>query len=474
MLLRSVPIARLDAAGPSSTTGQSLDDSKRTSQVRIVTCREDVIPWRVERVIVSSMTADGSHSANAYQDRIERHTLDLLRTTPVEVARREGARALRASIPDADDASLACFPEVAIEIALNALIGFADGYSGEDLPRLIMRPPHELEGEVVPGNRGLHDNPDTCYRLVPLDGRSDFILDGRLGPAPATIFELSVLTSQWQTIAHLTKADLGLVPGRHFRIHVGRQPGPEVDCFLQTSEDAEMLLVRETLADWSSELPCRLSIESRARRGGPRPHDDPAFVESAARRVEKWFDQSIRLTRETLSRPANDFPAPVIRNEHGKLVTMAYSIGHFRIRAGEALILTLDPGSAQYVVAPITNLWGTTGRDLASGASWNSKQAALNDDGSFTCVLALDDPGVYNWLDPAGLERGFLFLRWAGLDPVEAPERAPALMTRVVPIAALPDTLPRETRWVDAEERCAVRETRVRNHARRYEELGHG
>ena len=405
------------------------------------------------------------------QGRIERHTLDLLQAPAVLEARSAGEQALLASIPDADAASLELFPQVAVEIALNALIGFVDGRSGEDLPRLIMRPPHDLSGQAVPGNRGLHDNPDTFYRLIPLDGDSDFVLEGHVHEVPPTIVELSVLTAGWETIAHLTKSDLGLAPGDRFRIHLGLEPGPSVDHFLRSSPAAEMLLVRETLADWAKETPCDLSIENRAARGGPREHDDARYVEAAARRVEKWFQESIRLTQAPLERPPNSFPEPEIRNQQGMLITQAYSIGHFQVRPGEALVLTIDPGSAEYVAVPITNLWGTTGAHLARGSSLNSRQVAIDEDGCFRCVLSHEDPGIQNWLDPEGLERGFLFLRWAGLDPVRAPERAPGLSTRVVDLSELDAVLPKETIRVDQEARRAIRAARERDHARRFEIL---
>jgi hypothetical protein len=414
------------------------------------------------------------HSASV-QSQIEEHTMNLSREASVDAARIEGERALLASIPDADRASIERYPEIAAEVTLNALVGLADGYTGQDLPRLIMRTPRRLGGLNVPGNRGLHDNPDTFYRLIPLDGRSHFLLTGIAPAHPATIFELSALTAQWHTITNLTKTDLRIEPGSHFRIlfspNEPSEADPPADRHVQLTPDAEMLLVRETLADWSLERPGELTIENFVDRGGPRQHDDPQRVEAAAQRVEKWFREAIRLTAGPLQQAPNVFPDPVISGEHGKLVTMAYSIGHFWVRPGQALVLEIDPGEAAYVAAPITNLWGTTNRNLARGASLNSKQATYDADGTFTCVVSLEDPGVHNWLDPDGLERGFLFLRWAGLDPNRVPERLPRLSTRQVAIRDLRASLPGETHWVDASERARIQQQREAEHALRFQEF---
>jgi hypothetical protein len=409
-----------------------------------------------------------THSG-ALQRRIEQHTLDLAREPAVARARAEGEALLVAAIADADPASLERLPSIAGEITLNALVGLADGRMGEDLPRLIMRTPRTLGGVRVPGNRGLHDNPDTFYRLVPLDGRSDFVLEGLAPEHPATIFELSALTDAWHTLGNLTRTELGIAPRRRFRVHFGPTPGPACDHFVRLTPDAEMLLLRETLANWVTERPARLTIENRVDRGGPRERDDAEFVARAAARVVKWFREAARLTEAPLSRPANSFATPVISDEHGKLVTMAYSIGHFHVRPGEALVLRIEPGEAAYVGAPITNLWGTTNANLARSASWNGHQAIYDDDGCFTCVLSLEDPGAHNWLDPDGLERGFLFVRWAGLDPERPPRSVPAIDARLVTTDALRDVLPAETRWVDATARKTMLERRAREHALRFQ-----
>ena len=389
----------------------------------------------------------------------------------MEAARDAGHALLRKEIQIADEASLDRLPEIAQEIMRNALIGMADGYTGEDLPRLIMRTAQPGDAH---GNRGLHDNPDTFYRLIPLDGRSDFILEGHASDHPATIFEVSALTTQWLTLGNLTREDLGIEPGSRFRIHFGYDRNPSCTHFIQSSGDAEMLLLRETLADWAVECPSHLTIENRIDRGGARSEDGPAFIASAVARVEKWFSEAVRLTRVPLAQPANVFPPPIISGEHGKLVTMAYSIGHFHIRPGEALVLRIDPGEAQYIGAPITNLWGTTNRNLAENASINAHQATRDADRCFTAVLSHEDPGIAEWLDPDGLDRGFLFLRWAGLDPEKTPTRVPAVDVQVVPIDRLNEVIPASLPRLDQAQRAAHHQTRKAAYARRFREFEDG
>ena len=69
---------------------------------------------------------------------------------------------------------------------------------------------------------------------------------------------------------------------------------------------------------------------------------------------------------------------------------------------------------AKYFIAPITNIWGTTNNIVTKNGSLNNSQAKANQDGTYTFILSVNDPGVFNWLDPSGLSEGILTLRWSG------------------------------------------------------------
>jgi hypothetical protein len=47
----------------------------------------------------------------------------------------------------------------------------------------------------------------------------------------------------------------------------------------------------------------------------------------------------------------------------------------------------------------------------------NNSQRVLNADGTATYVISTEDPGVANWLDPAGVSSGFGILRWQQVPP---------------------------------------------------------
>ena len=68
-------------------------------------------------------------------------------------------------------------------------------------------------------------------------------------------------------------------------------------------------------------------------------------------------------------------------------------------------------------------------------------------------MLSLEDPGVYNWLDPTGLDAGLMMFRYQGYNlETVTPERAMA-QQKVVKLSQLAHALPEETQWVSATER---------------------
>ncbi len=89
-------------------------------------------------------------------------------------------------------------------------------------------------------------------------------------------------------------------------------------------------------------------------------------------------------------------------------------------------------------------------------SSLNAAQATLDSDGKFRAVIALEDPGVPNWLDPGGHLTGSLMLRWtqANYGPV------PCL--QIVDAAKVRDHLPADTPVVTHEERQQVLRKRLR------------
>jgi hypothetical protein len=89
-------------------------------------------------------------------------------------------------------------------------------------------------------------------------------------------------------------------------------------------------------------------------------------------------------------------------------------------------------------------------------SSLNRAQASLDADGRFRGVICHQDPGVPNWLDPAGNTRGTLTARFLRAD------RAPEVELTRLPLSDLARALPADTKPVTPEERSTILERRRR------------
>ena len=87
-------------------------------------------------------------------------------------------------------------------------------------------------------------------------------------------------------------------------------------------------------------------------------------------------------------------------------------------------------------------------------SSLNGHQAHIDADGRFRAVISLEDPGVPNWLDPAGTLQGMIIGRWYEADALPIPT------LHAVPFKELRRHLPPETPTVTTAERAEQLRTR--------------
>ena len=87
--------------------------------------------------------------------------------------------------------------------------------------------------------------------------------------------------------------------------------------------------------------------------------------------------------------------------------------------------------------------------------------AKLSSDGQLRAVIALSDPGVPNWLDPAGYKEGGIYGRWYDCDTNPVPT------IKRVTLVELRNHLPGDTPHVTPAERAEELRRRVRACQRR-------
>jgi hypothetical protein len=136
-------------------------------------------------------------------------------------------------------------------------------------------------------------------------------------------------------------------------------------------------------------------------------------------------------------------------------------MGHFRCEPDEAVILEVTPPDCPYWSFQLMNhQWEALDWHLRQ-TSLNGHQAVVNGDGVFRAVISHRDPGVTNWLDPAGHRIGLVAGRY-----FRPPTASPARL-RTVPFASLDEALPPDTVRLTPPERQAALRRRMLSVRRR-------
>lgn len=334
-------------------------------------------------------------------------------------------------------------------------------------PRVVTttRLPHQLGDVAIPGSRYGVDNPDTIYRVIPIDGNERYLIRGRVPPRRLVENYFALWDGTFNSGSVFNGKNIVTEADGSFTLTVNSDPLDGRPNHIQSTPASREFFIRDVIADWSLDTPNILEIEKLGPpTRAPRTREEKATL--AARFMHDFVNHTMRWNAPALERPPNLIDFSIDRDTDGALRNQFYHLGHFRIDDDDALILTLHIADAQYFVVPITNIWGTTNDIIQRTASLNKAQSVPNHDGTYTFVISMRDPGVYNWVDPCDLHEGIITARWAEF-PEDRPCGRVAAETRLVKLDELGATLPAETRFVTPQERKLQLSERERGYLRR-------
>ena len=425
----------------------------------------------------ASITAD-SPLATPEQLAAERLATQTASTWPVALAkvflRQQFLSAAQQQYPNGLDAdSLAALDKAVDEYAMAA--AFQQQILDSMNPTVVTQvaPPHIWFGQNVPGSRLLYDNPDTIYRFMGVNGASEYEIHGRFLnyadkktlPADTSFSVLEGLSGTTSSI--LTGDDLVVNTDGSFVITVSTEPSDEPN-HLQLTSGSTLIAARNTLGNWNDEDPISLSIE---RVGGP-PDSLFAQIGGFAFLGPQVASNPTLTTLVSLIPPLPDMP-PDLRgvftaaillvrgSQEAKYMALAstdpdtgkpreantvsqpssnaeflanqlQSNGYYELEDGQALVLKIDPGRANYFIVPTYDIWTITDDYWNKQTSLNNEQAIANRDGTYTVVISPTDPHVTNWIDTGGLHQGTISIRFQDLDPDPNDENAPRILEQKV------------------------------------------
>ena len=294
------------------------------------------------------------------------------------------------------------------------------------------------------------DNPDTLYFHAYLRDSAEYVVTGRRGSTADLSFQvLGGDYSPVQVPDSLSAFDdraIDIAADGSFEVRFGpARPDPPAGYFTLGPGSA-MLIVREVYSDWDTEQRGLITIRRADSAGrAPVPPDTTALAKryGVAGKIlisrlktflqfPEWF---------YLNLPVNTLTEP--RSTPGGLTTQFSSVGHYELANDQAMIITVP--AAPKEVAPYQGIqlgspWYISLDYLNHQTSLTADQARADPDGQFRFVVSERDPGVANWLECTGHQRGYLQLRWQRLSRDLTAADGPAVA--VVPVEELPQRLP--------------------------------
>lgn len=445
---------------------------------------------QIESIAATSQVTEEATSILATEEQLaaERQVSQIVNTPVVQVAKLvlmaawyvEAAKNFSA-VGGPDWTNLSQLNQAATEFANQSATEFILLNSNDPKLLLQVNPPHSWNGQEAGGTRIWYDNPDTVYRFTGINGASTYEIKGKIEgydpddpsthPTSANT-NFSVLTGiNGVTAENLDGEQLNIRDDGTFTIVVSPNAAPENPAagmnYIQAPANSTILATRNTLGDWNTETPMTLTIE---KTDGPPSSlfsqiggfaipgigetvvKNPALMNLVS--IIPAFDEAPLLLSSTetallmlvtgisgqntymsVATGATGEPNTLSQPQHNAqfLSTQLQSAGYFQLKDDEAMIITVDPGDAEYFVVPVTNDWTITGDTRNQQTSLNNSQAVKNSDGTYTIVVSKNDPRVANWVSTGGLNQGTISMRFQGVDPDA--ENMPTVKTQVVKVS---------------------------------------
>lgn len=311
----------------------------------------------------------------------------------------------------------------------------------------------------------LQPNPDDIYTYSPIRGDLTYRVSGNRGTVRILSFTsqryMSGMVDDIAMIGGHNEIDdsaISFAPDGDFEIlFSAERPAGWTGNWGRIDPQATGLFTRFRSYDWENEVDPVLSIEC-LDRVPPKPRLTPDEITARIAEMAKFPRRKTRsyyrLQNGVKERAGFNVFEPI--RMKGALAKQVYWPACFRFDPDEALIIETEiPARAPYWNVQLNDPLFNALDYVYRLSSTNGHMARLSSDGKFRAVIALEDPGTPNWLDPAGYTEGGIYGRWYDCDSEPSPT-----ITRVK-LADLRAHLPPDTPMVTPDERADELRRRV-------------
>ena len=393
----------------------------------------------------------GDPVATASQHDQEIAALELTRHPTVRAAYRDVAEKWL-SRARASQAMRERFDDAFTEVMFSAAIWSSNQDKLRPKVSCITRLSHPVASHQIPGSRWGIDNPDSVYRVIPISGDERYEIHGRVGPHRMTENYFTLWNADMGTVAVLNGRTMNVDADGSFTITVDSAPANGRPNHVQSTPEAHEFYIRDVLLHWDRDDPNHLAVQRLGDEPNVAARTLDEQADATAAMMAHFADFTGKLSHGIYKMPANHFDLAWSADKVGAMRNQVYVMGRFDLNPGEAFVVDVNDGGAEYFTVPLSNIWGTTLDICDRTGSLNKAQSVPNEDGTYTYVISPTDPGVANWIDSDGLREGILTLRMAEFGE-HGPREDLGAHGRVVPLDELEKAVP-TLRRVSAQQRA--------------------
>ncbi len=317
-----------------------------------------------------------------------------------------------------------------------------------------------------PYNQWGGPNPDNVYLRANIDPDATYRVWADVSGVRQAIFSLHEGDMQLGEFGVFGECSLDDLAAPDGRLELRISPDEHSGNWIRSDPRARIFTIRIYQCDWTNDATPPFHIERVGGDGKPRPALAAATVARALDRAATWVEKSTRFwntyTRQAWERSTPNTVTPAA-GAAGGADNIAYGNCMWQLGPDQALLIESEVPDADYWAFTLHTLgWLESGDFADRQTSLNHLQAHVDQDRIVRIVVAHDDPGIANWIDSEGRERGMLVYRWIWARTVPVPA------ARVVPAAEVADLLPAGHPRIDAAARREILSQRRESVWKRY------
>jgi hypothetical protein len=261
-------------------------------------------------------------------------------------------------------------------------------------------------------------NPDGNYYLAMIRGDRRYRITGARGTSAYLGFQVLAGTglTPRRMSTYVSDTDLALTSSEFALVLSADEPSDLAGAkWVQIPDDASSVVVREYLGDRGSEELATLRIET-LDPGPLAPLTDDDLAEQFT--AMAWTLMKLATLHRTIKPELLERPNTLLTAEAADLGAAdttpdnLYMMGTFRLDAGQALVLDIEPPDTRYWNVTLENIWHECLEPRRRHSSVTNRAVQPDSDGRVRIAISTEDFGFGHWLDTGGRHRGFVVLRW--------------------------------------------------------------